>query len=72
MKICDGEIKATNLPPRNKHTQNEAFIRYLSIFYDRPDVKVMCRVCHGHLLVVTHFKIISILHFVHYLLSSQH
>ena len=40
IKLKNGEIKVKNLPPRNRHTRNEAFIRYLSIFYDRPQVKV--------------------------------
>ena len=40
IKLRNGEIKVKHLPPRNKQTRNEAFIRYLSIFYDRPTVKV--------------------------------
>lgn len=38
--IRDGELKAKNVRPKNRQTRSEAFIRYLSIFYDRPDIKV--------------------------------
>jgi len=36
----NGEIRVKNLPPRNRYTKNEAFLKYLSIFYDRPQVEV--------------------------------
>lgn len=39
-QVRDGDLKAKRRPPRNRQTRSEAFIRYLSIFYDRPDVKV--------------------------------
>lgn len=40
IKLKNGLIKVKNLPPRNRRTRNEAFVRYLSIFYDRPNVEV--------------------------------
>lgn len=40
IKLKNGEIRVKNLPPRNRYTKNEAFLKYLSIFYDRPQVEV--------------------------------
>lgn len=41
VKIRDGEVKAKTIRPRNKFTRTEAFLKYLAIFYDRPEVKVI-------------------------------
>ncbi|CAH1779292.1 unnamed protein product [Owenia fusiformis] len=40
MQIRDGKLESKRKPKKTKKTKNEAFNKYMKIFYNRPDLKV--------------------------------